>query len=223
MLRALERVEAAGRGDSPLHRIDARWKILVAILFVFVLALVPLDQWRLMIVLSVGLAFLIGLSGVSSRLLVGRWLALFPVVVCLALVISPGHPAAARMGVWPVGFSLVARNAIAVMAILLLAHTTTPGRLIAGLGRLGIPTIVLSTIQIMMRYIYVLADQFDRMIQARRSRTFRRSTLLDWRIGSGLISSLLLRSIERGERVHSAMLARGFDGRVRSLDERYEQ
>jgi cobalt/nickel transport system permease protein len=56
------------------------------------------------------------------------------------------------------------------------------------------------------------------MTQARRSRTFRRSGLLDWIMGTGLIGMLLVRSFERGERVHSAMLARGWDGTIRSLD-----
>jgi len=33
-----------------------------------------------------------------------------------------------------------------------------------------------------------------------------------------MLGMLLLRSLERAERVHSAMLARGWDGNFRSLD-----
>jgi len=48
----------------------------------------------------------------------------------------------------------------------------------------------------------------DRMVQARRSRTFRRSGRLDWGLLTGLIGVLFLRAFERGERVHAAMIAR---------------
>ena len=56
------------------------------------------------------------------------------------------------------------------------------------------------------------------MVTARRARTFRRSGRLDWGLLTGLIGILFLRAFERGERVHSAMLARGWDGTVRTLD-----
>jgi len=56
------------------------------------------------------------------------------------------------------------------------------------------------------------------MVQARRSRSFRRSGRLDFGLLTGLIGMLFLRSFERGERVHAAMLARGWDGTARTLD-----
>ena len=56
------------------------------------------------------------------------------------------------------------------------------------------------------------------MVQARRSRTFRPAGRLDWGLLTGLIGVLFLRAFERGERVHAAMLARGWDGTVRTLD-----
>jgi cobalt/nickel transport system permease protein len=78
--------------------------------------------------------------------------------------------------------------------------------------------VLVSTLQFMYRYLYVLTDELDRMVKARRSRTFRRSGRLDWGLLTGLIGVLFLRSLERGERVHNAMLARGWDGTIRTLD-----
>jgi len=63
-----------------------------------------------------------------------------------------------------------------------------------------------------------VADELGRMAQARRARSFRRTGRLDWGLLTGLIGVLLLRALERGERVHAAMVARGWDGTIRGLD-----
>ena len=46
--------------------------------------------------------------------------------------------------------------------------------------RLGVPAVLVATLQFMYRYLHVLAEELDRMVKARRSRTFRRSGRLDW-------------------------------------------
>ena len=70
----------------------------------------------------------------------------------------------------------------------------------------------------MDRYIYVLTDELDRMRKARTARTFRGSGRLDYAILTSLLGVLLLRAWERGDRVHAAMAARGWDGVIRTLD-----
>jgi len=57
------------------------------------------------------------------------------------------------------------------------------------------------------------------MRTARQARTFGSPGLaFRWRIATQLIGMLLVRAMSRAERVHGAMCARGWDGRVRSLD-----
>ena len=79
-------------------------------------------------------------------------------------------------------------------------------------------TYLVATLHFMVRYIHVLGDELGRMTQARRARSFRRSGV-DYGILTGLIGVLFVRAMERGERVHSAMLARGWDGTIRTLDD----
>ena len=86
------------------------------------------------------------------------------------------------------------------------------------LDELGMPAVLAATLQFMHRYLHVLTDELDRMLKARRSRTFRRTGRLDWGLLTGCIGILFLRAFERGERVHAAMLARGWDGTIRTLD-----
>ncbi len=74
----------------------------------------------------------------------------------------------------------------------------------------------------MYRYLFVLVDEVNRMIAARNARSAR----ADGRVGGSLAwrakvtgqmaGSLFLRSYERSERIYMAMLARGFDGELRS-------
>jgi cobalt/nickel transport system permease protein len=56
------------------------------------------------------------------------------------------------------------------------------------------------------------------MRRARAARTFEQAPRARLRTAAGLIGMLLVRSFERSERVHAAMLARGFDGEIRTLD-----
>ena len=114
-----------------------------------------------------------------------------------------------------------AMNQIGTMTFLgtLLLIEVTPFRtLLIAMRRLRVPGTLVATLQFMYRYLFVLTEELDRMVTARRSRTFRRSGRLDWGLLSGLIGTLFLRAFERGERVHAAMLARGWDGTVRTLE-----
>lgn len=71
----------------------------------------------------------------------------------------------------------------------------------------------------MYRYLFVVIDEVTSMKQARDSRNFGGGKKL-WQIRTvgNMIGTLFLRSYERGERTYSAMVARGFDGQIRTLN-----
>jgi cobalt/nickel transport system permease protein len=75
----------------------------------------------------------------------------------------------------------------------------------------------------MERYRHVLVDELHRMSTARRARTFSRRGTLAWTLLTGLIAMLFLRTFERAERVHGAMISRGWDGVLRTLDDGNER
>jgi cobalt/nickel transport system permease protein len=71
----------------------------------------------------------------------------------------------------------------------------------------------------MYRYIFVLWDELDKMRVARRARSFGQTGLwFRWKTSAQLIGMLMIRAMSRAERVHGAMCARGWDGRVRTLE-----
>jgi len=214
----LEFLERHSAGDGPLHRLDPRLKLIATGLFVVAVVATPLGAWRLLAAEGLLLAFVVGLSGVPPLELLRRWLGFLALVGFLAAMVGLSHPERRELGAAAVVLAIVAKNSLAFLAMLVLANVTPFLGLLAALRRLGVPVVLVATLQFMYRYLYVLTDELDRMVQARRARTFRRSGRLDWGLLTGLIGVLFLRSFERGERVHGAMLARGWDGTIRTLE-----
>jgi cobalt/nickel transport system permease protein len=214
----LDALERHREGAGPLHRLDARVKLIVTLALIVAVIALPTAAWRWYGVVGMVLAFVVGLSGLPPRELARRWLGLFLLVAFLVVMIAPAHPDRARYGVVAVAASILIKNGLAVMTMILLAGTTPFPRLLAGLRRLGLPPVLVATLQFMERYRHVLVEEVDRMATARRARTFGRRGKLSWSLLGGLIGLLFLRAFERAERVHDSMIARGWDGTIRSLD-----
>jgi cobalt/nickel transport system permease protein len=166
------------------------------------------------------LAFGLGLAGVPAAALLARWLRFLPLVLLLSgtlaltMRLAPGESRPA------VASGLLARNGLALAAALVPGLLHPAEALVAALARLGLPATLAATLYFMHRYAAVLADERDRMLTARRARSFRPARwgpLGEWAPLGGLLGSLFVRALERGERVHDAMLARGWNGDLRDL------
>lgn len=207
------------RTPAVLSRPDARWKILFALGFVVAVVSVPAGHWRVLGGMGLLLALLLGLSGASPRSLLLRWLGFLLLIGFIALTIAPGLSARSGEGVPTVLLTILAKNSLAFLMMLALGACTPWPDLLRGLRRLGLPVALVATLQFMERYVHVLGDELRRMTTARRARSFGGGTGLAWSLLTSLIGMLLLRSYERSERVHAAMLARGWDGTIRSLED----
>jgi cobalt/nickel transport system permease protein len=215
----LDFLERYCEANGPLHRLDPRVKLVATLLFVVLVVATPVGWWRLLAGLALVLALVVGLSGIPPRTLLARWLGFLVLVGFLALMVAPAHPRRADIGLPAVLLTILAKNSLAFLAMLVLVNVTPFRKLLAAMRRLGMPLVLVATLQFMYRYLHVLADELDRMVKARRSRTFRRSGQLDWGLLTNLIGVLFIRAFERGERVHGAMLARGWNGTIRTLDD----
>jgi len=215
----LEGLERHSAGQGPLHRLDARLKLIAALVFVVVTVTTPVGAWTALGALGLVLAFVIGLAGIPPRELARRWLGFFVLVGFLAVVVAPAHPERTRFGLVVVASTILIKNSLALLTMLVLAGVTPFHKLLAGLRKLGVPLLLVATLQFMERYRYVLLDELHRMATARRARTFTRGRDLPWSLLTGLIGMLFLRTFERAERVHGAMVARGWQGTLHYLDE----
>jgi cobalt/nickel transport system permease protein len=215
----LDGIERFSTGSGPLHRMDARAKLIAALAFIVVIVATPIGAWTALGAEGLVLALLTGLAGVPPGEIGRRWLRLLVLVGFLAVTIAPAHPARAQYGLAVVAGSILIKNSMAVVTVLLLSAVTPFHTVLAGLRGLSVPVMLVSTLQFMERYRHVLMEELHRMATARRARTFGRRGGLGWGLLTGLIGMLFLRTLERAERVHGAMLARGWTGAIHSLDD----
>lgn len=111
-------------------------------------------------------------------------------------------------------WGLVAKGTLGVMASLTLAATTEPTAVLIGLRRLRMPDLVVQIMGFMLRYLHVVTADLGRMLVAMRSRGMDPRSPRSWPALARTLGALFIRSYERGERVHLAMMSRGYTGEL---------
>lgn len=192
------------RLDSPVHRLPAAVKLTAALAFVGVAVGLPRAQAVWLAAIAAALLLIAAISRVPWRFLVRRMLLLEPLVIGVALL-SLFQP-----GGWRVFLVLVAKTSLCLFAMILLANTTPFSSILRVLKALRVPSLLVTTLALMYRYLFVLADEAQRMKRARLSRTFATTRTRSWGTIATVISQLFIRASERAERIYSAMCARGW-------------
>jgi cobalt/nickel transport system permease protein len=90
--------------------------------------------------------------------------------------------------------------------------------IIRGLEAMRVPRLLILVATFMYRYLFVIAGELGRMRSALAARAYRPRHLLAIRPLGRMVAALFLRSYSRGERVYTAMLARGFTGEMPRLE-----
>jgi cobalt/nickel transport system permease protein len=200
------------QGASPLHRRDARAKILTLLVFLIVLATTPADAVAVLATYAALLAAAILISGLPPGGIVLRAMAVLPFSLTFALISwLAGEPLRA--------LALVEKSYLSTVAVLLLAGSTPLPLLLGGLEKLGAPRLMILVAQFLYRYLFVLSEQAQHMRLAAACREGRagRHRRSRFRAASGALAVLFARSYERADGIHRAMQARGFSGRFSLL------
>jgi cobalt/nickel transport system permease protein len=206
-------------GASPVHRLPPQVKIVAALLGVICVVATPRTAfWAF----GLYLVLLAGIWAVAA-VPVGHFArrAVIEVPFVLIAVVMPFLGGGPRLSVLGLslsepgalaGWNILAKGTIGVLTSLTLAATTTPRELIVGLQRLRAPAVLTTIATLMLRYLEVIAAEARRMRTARISRGHDPRFL--WQVGATArgIGALFVRSYERGERVHLAMVSRGWTG-----------
>jgi energy-coupling factor transporter transmembrane protein EcfT len=143
------------------------------------------------------------LAKVGLRTLLARLAVALPFVLGVAALALLGH-----QGFGPF-LALLVKSSVSILTLQLLSQTTSIAELLGALRRAHVPEVLCTTISLLHRYSFVMADESKRMRRARAGRTLRSSRLLLWRALGSSIGLLFVRSVSRAERVHAAMRARG--------------
>jgi cobalt/nickel transport system permease protein len=216
------RMDELGRMDSPVHRLDARVKALATLAFIVAVmsfpryelsALMPFFLYPFALMAAGNIPF----GYILRKLLIASPFALavgiFNPFLDRQVVVSLGGYGIS--GGWLSFASIAVRFALTVGAALALVACTGIHRLCAGLERMGLPKVFAVQLQLLYRYLFVITGEGLRMMRGVELRSMGRP--LRFRTYASLVGHLLLRSMDRAQRVYQAMVARGFDGRIRVM------
>lgn len=223
----MDRLESLARGDSFIHRLDARAKMLVTLGFlVSLLSLPSLDLFGITAFLLYPIVT-IALADIPGMFLFKRSLLALPFVVFIG-ILNPffDHSPAVELGGititggWISFFVIIARGILSVLCVLILTATTGMANISKGFKQLGVPGVITTQLIFIFRYIFILANEASSMLLSARLRNSS-SRPLSFSIWRNMVGSLLLRSLNRSERMYSSLLCRGFDGNLQTLNQQH--
>jgi cobalt/nickel transport system permease protein len=206
-------------GTSPVHRLPAEVKIVAALLGAVCVVATPREAFGVFAGHLLVLAGVWAIARIPPLWILRRAVIELPFVV-LAVLLPLTGPAPrvdvlgfalsepGLLGAW----NIVAKGTLGVLVSLTLAATTPLRDLLLGLQRLHAPALVVTIATLMLRYVDLIVAEAGRMRRARLARGHDPRFL--WQVGATAqgVGTLFVRAYERGERVHLAMLSRGFDG-----------
>jgi cobalt/nickel transport system permease protein len=208
-------------GHSAVHRAPAQLKILALLTFTLVVVATPREWYPVFGLHLLLLGAVVAIARVPPIYILKRSVVEVPFLFfALLLPFVANGPTTEVLGVTVsehgllAAWGLLAKGTLGVLASLTLAATTEPQELLAGLERLRLPHQLVQIMSFMVRYLDVVTGEMHRMKVARESRGFSARNPRHWPVLARSLGALFIRSYERGERVHLAMLSRGYTGRM---------
>jgi cobalt/nickel transport system permease protein len=218
-------IEELSNGDSFIKRLDPRIKIVVVFLFSVVVAV---SNQLPVLMCALALSLLIVLSArVPTKELLRRLIPVNMLIIFLWLFLPFTFAGKAAFFIGPLAVThegvlyatriTIKSNAMMLMLIALVASTPifTMGH---AMHELGIPKKIVHLFFFTYRYIHVMHREYARLLNSMKIRGFRPKTSLHtYKTFAYMVGMLLVRSFDRAQRVHNAMLCRGFKGNLYSL------
>ncbi len=224
-------------GAGFLHRLDPRVKVVLTALGILSNVLIPDGAWSAFLLTFALILYLTHLAKLPWGFVLKRSLIILPFTLTAfsVIFITPGTTLTVfRLGPWSFSathagvirfLSILARGLLSVQMAILLTATTSFADLLHAFRHLRLPRALVGTLAFTYRYLDVLGDEAVRLMRARQARSARLPGVsvrqgVRWRgkVTGAMVGQLFLRSLERGERVYYAMLARGYRGHIYTLN-----
>jgi len=208
-------------GDSVVHRLPPQCKLLAVLAFAIVVVATPRERFWAFAAYAALLAAVAVAARVPAGHIVRRMAIEIPFVLFAFLIPVIGLGERTTVlglslsvpGLWA-AWNILAKATLGVVASILLAATTEPRVILIGAQRLRLPGLLVQIAMFMLRYMDVIVDEMRRMKVARESRGFEARDVRHIPVLARSAGALFIRSYERGERVHLAMLSRGYTGEM---------
>jgi len=222
-------IDRFAHGDSPVHWLDARAKFLAIVAYTVVVISYNRYTVTELAPLAVMPLALLWFGGIPTWFALRRVLVLSPFILFVCLL-SPWYdraPQAVALGSWRfevaggwlTSVDIAVKFTLGVLALTALMSTTPFALLLEAMRKLGVPKMLLMQLGFVYRYLFVLIDEAMRV---RRGRDFRSAALAPAgrRLSAvgGIIGNLFVRTLDRSERIYTAMAARGYTGQYHGLN-----
>jgi len=214
----LNYLDQLSNGQSIVHRLDPRAKLLTVT--VFIAAVVSFYRYEVSALLPYFFfpAALIPVAGIPMRYITRKYLFLLPLAVLIG-IFNPIFDRGPIMILGPYALSgglvsftsIIIRFTLTVLAAFILIAVTGFNGICLALERFRVPRVFCIQLMMLYRYIFVLSNEAVRMARAREMRSEGRKGK-GMKVFGSLAGHLLLRTWDRAQRVHMAMLSRGFSG-----------
>ncbi len=207
-------------GEANGYVPDARCSFIVTVLYLVAMLSVPVGALSRLVWFAVFPIVGSAVQGVSYGRIFMRSLVVLPFVALIGIAnpffnkipafVICGHIVTEG---WVEFVSILLRGILSVQALLLLCSGSGLTGMCRAMNRLGLPDFISAVLMMVCRYISVLLEEALCMRRARESRGYGRKSF-PLSVWGTFVGQLLVRTVERGERVHRAMLSRGFEGKV---------
>ena len=217
------RLDRLSYGDTFVHHLDPRVKVIATMLFLFTVISFPKYEVVALVPFFLFPVLLMTLGEIPVRFILKKVLLVSPFAILIGvfnplldtatIAVISGIPISAGV----ISFlSILLKFALTVSAALLLIATTSFPGVCHALRRLGLPPLFVSQLLFLYRYIFVLMEEAMRITRARDMRSFG-TRGAGIKVFVRLIGTLFVRTVDRAERIYYAMLSRGFQGDIPSL------
>jgi len=217
------RLDRLAHGYTWVHRLEPRAKVIVTVLYLFTVVSLPKYEVAELVPFFLFPVLLMTLAGIPARFILKKVLIVSPFALLIGIfnpfldtrtaAVIAGVPLSAGLLSF---FSILLKFVLTVSTTLLLIATTSFPGICHAFRRLGFPSLFVSQLLFLYRYLFVLLEEAMRIIRARDMRSFgKRGTGL--KVYARLVGILFLRTVDRAERIYEAMLSRGFQGDIPTL------
>jgi cobalt/nickel transport system permease protein len=223
---SLELTGLVGDPASPIHRLDPRAKILGLVSVTLVSVSTPIRSWPVYAACAAALVAVAVVARVPAATIWRRARVILPLILFVAAFIPFFRSGGAIHDLGPFTVSdaglavlgaVSAKATIGTVSAVLLGATTSFPAVLRGLEALRVPRLFTLIAAFMYRYLFVIVEEVHRMRTALAARAYRPRHALQARPIGRAVNALFLRTYSRGERVHLAMLSRGYSGAMPEL------
>lgn len=219
--KAITRLVALENGETSGFVPDARCMLIVTLVYLVALLSLPTGNLSHIIWFAFYPIIGCGILGVSYAALLRRSLCVLPFIALIGIA-NPFFNRESAFEVagvvitrgWLEFISILLRGLFSVQALLLMCSANGFAGICRAMSRLGLPSVLTTQLLLVYRYLGVLLSETLDMKRARESRGYGRKSLPFSQWGA-FVGQLFVRTVGRAERIHNAMLARGFEGAFR--------